>query len=168
MNKKDLIIFNLEKLKKNYLGNDKKWNLISLLKAIENIKNYNGEIISGDQMRNKIKGIGEKISKRIDEILKNGYLSELENVNNNYEKYIENILNITGVGLVTAKKWISIGIKNIDDVKLAIKEKKIKTNHHIDIGIKYYEDLKQKIPRDEINDIKIILEKNIKKFNHLK
>jgi len=160
MNKKDLIVFNLEKLKKNYLGNDKKWNLRSLSIAIDNIKNYNEEIISGDQMKNKIKGIGEKISKRIDEILKNGYLKELDSSDNNINNSIENILQITGVGIVTAKKWVSLGITDIEKLKIAINENKIKTTHHINIGIKYYEDLKKKIPKqeiDKINDFLLII-----------
>ena len=153
MNQKDLIILNLEKLKKNYLGNDKKWNLRSLSIAIENIKNYNEEIISGDNMKNKIKGIGEKISKRIDEILKNGYLKELDSSDHVLNNSIENILQITGVGIVTAKKWVSLGITDIEKLKIAIKENKIKTTHHINIGIKYYEDLKKKIPKQEIDKI---------------
>lgn len=165
MNKKDLIICNLEKLKKNYLGNDKKWNLRSLTIAIENIKNYNEEIISGDQMKNEIKGIGEKISKRIDEILKNGYLKELD-FSDNQNNSIENILQITGVGMVTAKKWVSLGITNIENLKSAINENKIKITHHINIGIKYYEDLKKKIPRQEIDKINSFLSIILKEIDN--
>ena len=81
MNKKELIIINLEKLKLSYLKDEsKKWNLRALSIAINNIKNYEGEIIDGKDLKNKIKGIGDKISKRIDEILEKGFLKDLENI----------------------------------------------------------------------------------------
>ena len=41
--------------------------------------------------------------------------------------------------------------------------KKIKSTHHIDIGIKYYNDFKQLIPREEIDIIKKIIRKCLKK-----
>ena len=154
MNKKELILFRLNELKNIYQENEeKKWNTKALINAIDSIKKYEGNIISGEQLKNELKGIGDKISKRIDEILKNGTLEELKNKLSN----IDNLLLITGIGLVRAKKWRLLGINNIEDVKDAIKNKKIITNHHIDIGIKYYEDFQIKIPRHEIDNIKLFL-----------
>ena len=165
MNKKDLIILKLEELKKIYINDDtKKWNLRALSNAINSIKEYNNEIISGSQLKNDVKGIGEKISKRIDEILQTGDLKELHNnegvnegVNNGVNEGVNKLLLITGVGLVRAKKWIQLNIKDIDDVKRAIIDKKITITEHINIGIKYYNDFQKKIPRNEINNIKLFL-----------
>lgn len=172
MNKKQLIISKLEELKKIYLQDEsKKWNLKALSNAINEIKKFNGNIISGEQLKNEIKGIGEKISKRINEILLTNDLNELKesknfNIDTNIDIYIKNILLITGVGPVRAKKWVSLGIKDIDDVKKFLEEKKITSTHHIDIGIKYYYDFQKKIPRDEINKIKIFLNDTLKKIDH--
>jgi DNA polymerase beta len=169
MNNKELIINKLDSLKELYKNNDDKiWNLKAINKAISSIKSYEGDIISGKQLENEIKGIGKKISKRIDEILETGDLVELNNEYNNSleNQYLNNLLDITGIGLVRAKKWLDIGIKNIDDVINGIKENKITTTHHIDIGIKYYYDLKKKIPREEINNIKIIIDNTLKKINN--
>ena len=53
MNKKQLIISKLEELKKIYLQDEsKKWNLKALSNAINEIKKFNGNIISGEQLKN--------------------------------------------------------------------------------------------------------------------
>ena len=176
MNKKDNIIFNLNKLKNIYeKDSSKKWNLKALKNAINEISKYEKEIISGTQLKNEINGIGDKISQRIDEIISTGFLKEINEYENNntvdYKtNYSINIINnpfidITGVGEVRAKKWLEEGIKNIDELKEAINNKKIKSTHHIDIGIKYYEDFKQLIPREEIDIIKKIIDKVLKKID---
>jgi len=189
MNKKELILNKLNFLKELYKNNeDKKWNLKAITIAISAIKIYEGNIISGCQMQKDIKGIGTKISKRIDEILETGDLKELAELNNitvnnstnnntsnnntsnnnspnNNNDYLNNLLDITGIGMVRAKKWIEIGIKNIEDVRQAIVDKKIDSTHHIDIGIKYYEDLKKKIPRDEIDKIKVLIKDVLGEIN---
>ena len=163
MNKKELIIFNLEKLKKIYIEDEnKKWNLRAISMAINSIKIYDKEIVNGDQLKKEIKGIGDKISKKVDEILKTGTLQEL----NKKLTDLDNLLLITGIGIVRAKKWNSLGLNNINDVRNAILEKKITTTHHIDIGIKYYEDFQLKVPREEIDTIKSILEKTLKKIDN--
>lgn len=168
MNKKELIINKLEKLKDLYKQNeDKKWNLKAVSCAVNSIKKYEGEIISGKQLEKEIKGIGEKISKRIDEILETGTLQEL-NENNIIDiktEYINNILDITGVGIVRARKWVELGLKDIEDVKRAISERIITSTHHIDIGIKYYNDFKQRINRSEIDRMKVIINNTIKNID---
>ena len=178
MNKKEIILYNLNELKKNYMNNeDKKWNLRAISNAIISISKYNEEIISGNQLKDKIKGIGEKISKKIDEILLTGTLKELDNndseknndqsnnQSNDQNEILDELLLITGVGNVRAKKLISSGIKDIESLKEAILNKKIKSTHHIDIGIKYYNDFKIKIPRTEIDQMKIIINNVTKKID---
>lgn len=172
MNKKDNIIFNLNKLKNIYeKDSSKKWNLKALKNAIYEISKYEKEILSGTQLKNEINGIGDKIAQRIDEIINTGFLKEISyNENNNTSNNTSNELNnpfidITGVGEVTAKKWLKLGIKNIDELKEAINNDKIKVTHHIQIGIKYYEDFKQLIPRNEIDIIKKIIDKVLKKID---
>ena len=160
---KDLILSKLEDLKKIYqIDIEKKWNLRALITAINAIKSYEGDIITGSQLQKELKGIGAKIAKRIDEIIETGNLSELPDDNKISKTSPDKLLLITGVGLVKAKKWIDMGIYNIDDVKKAIKDKKIKITHHIEIGIKYYEDFQGMIPKEEIDNIKKLLKKNIK------
>lgn len=165
MESNKLIISKLELLKTVYQQDDsKKWNLRALSNALNLLKKYDKPIISGSHVQNELKGIGEKISKRIDEILEKGTLSELDNIKCN--NYLDNLLLITGVGLVRAKKWLELGIKDINDVKEYIANKKINSTHHIDIGIKYYEDFQQKIPRSEINNMKDIIDSVIKKIDN--
>lgn len=168
------IIFYLEELKKIYkLDETKKWNLKALSKAIDEIKNYKKTITSGKELQKEIKGIGDKISMRIDEILNTGVLSELSNISykDNYDKNktsiesLENLLLITGVGMTRAKKWLSLDIKNLEDVKKARDDKIITITKHIDIGIKYYYDFLEKIPRIEIDIMKNILKHEILKID---
>jgi DNA polymerase/3'-5' exonuclease PolX len=163
MNKKEVIINNLNKLKIIYEKDpSKKWNLNALKNAINEISKYENEIVSGTQLKNEIKGIGDKIALRIDEIISTGFLKEIGDFNT---LYYNPFIDITGVGTVRAKKWLEEGIKNIDELKEAINNKKIKSTHHIDIGLKYYNDFKQLIPREEIDIIKNIIKKCLKKID---
>ena len=78
MELKNKIIDNLNKLKISYYNqNDKKWQIKALTTAIQNIEKYNNQIISGNDLKQNIKGIGEKICKYIDEIIEHGYILDL-------------------------------------------------------------------------------------------
>ena len=169
MSNKELIISKLENLKKLYdKDKDKKWGSRALSISIQSIKKYDGIIVSGEQMRKDIKGIGEKISSRIDEIMKTGTLEELNSLSDEdktINNSLENLLLITGVGPTRAQKWASMNIKNVEELSKALQDKIIKSTHHIDIGIKYYYDFQKKIPREEIDSIKILIESQLKKID---
>jgi DNA polymerase beta len=165
------IIEKLNELKKIYEKNpEKKWNLKALSTAIELIKKYPEKITSGKILKKELKGIGDKIAVRIDEILETNSLKEVEIWKKENNSEIEDNNNkelslVTGVGNTRIKTFNSLGIYTLNDLKKAIQEKKIKTTHHIDIGIKYFEDLLIKIPRDEINKIKDLITPIIKNID---
>ena len=170
MDRKTLIISNLEKLKLFYLqdNSNKKFQIIALNKAISSIQSYTKEILSGTQLKTDISGIGDKISKRIDEILDphfSGTLKELENQDLKEDSYNE-LMSIYGVGNSRAKKWIEENnVRNIGDLKKEVSKGNIKITKNIETGLKYFDDLNQRIPREEIDVVKEIIQKELKKMN---
>ena len=170
MDRKTLIISNLEKLKLFYLQDNanKKFQIIALNKAISSIQSYTKKIESGTQLKTDISGIGDKISKRIDEILDpnfSGTLKELENQDLKEDSYNE-LMSIYGVGNSRAKKWIEENnVRNIEDLKREVSKGNIKITKNIETGLKYFDDLKQRIPREEIDVVKEIIQKELKKIN---
>ena len=85
----------------------KKWNLKALSNAIKEIEKYEKPIENGSQLK-EIKGIGNKISKRIDQIIETGNSSELNKKEIDNDSF-ENLILITGVGKIRAKNWINLG-----------------------------------------------------------
>ena len=136
----------------------------ALITSIANIKKYTEEIKSGKQAMNDIKGIGKGIADRIDEILSSGTLAELGITSEVKEKndVISALYSITGVGNVRAEEWYAAGLRTVADVQVAIAAKTITSTHHIDMGLKYYEDLTQRIPRAEIDKMKATIKKLLK------
>ena len=111
MELKKKILDNLNKLKISYYNeSDKKWQIKALSNAINNIEKYENNIISGDDLKNNIKGIGTKIATYIDEIIEYGFIKNLENKNIEEDSY-NKFMKITGVGQAKSKEWINKGIK---------------------------------------------------------
>ena len=165
MNNKNNIISQLNKLKISYFHQtDKKWQIKSLITAIQNIEKYNKEIISGTQLKEEIKGIGQKICKYIDEIIEYGYILDLKNKEIEEKSYNE-FMEIVGVGQSKSKEWIVKGIKNIEQLKEEIKKNNISITNNIELGLKYYNDLKIRIPREEILILKNSISKILKEIN---
>ncbi len=164
-NKKDIIIFFLNKLLDNYKKDpSKKFQTKALINGIQSLQNFNGQIINGSQLQKDVKGIGKGLSDRIDEILNTGSLKECL-IMNNKNDICESFKSITGVGDKRAEEWYDLGYRTLEDIFEAINSKKISSTHHIDLGIKYYNDLKERIPRKEIDKAKKIIEKTLKKID---
>ena len=163
-------IINILSQQVNDYKNDssKRWKAKALEKALYSIKEYPSKITSGKDVAS-LKGIGKGIIKRIDEIIKTGTLSGLsmkDSSKNDYINKIKLFKEITGVGDARAKSWIKSGLNTIEDVFNAKNNGNLKTTHHIDVGLKYFYDFKKRIPRKEIEKMKLILEKNINKVNN--
>lgn len=160
----NLIILQLEKLKKkitfdkDYSENAKerlvhefRWQAIE--RVIELIKKFPEKIVSIEQLKG-IQGIGKGSLKRIDEILKTGTLSETENFSEEYQKSVEELQAIHGVGRRRAFEWVTkYGVKSIDDLKQLYLSGKIDLPDSLIKTLRFHVHSQGSIPRSEIIDI---------------
>lgn len=111
-----------------------------------------------------IKGIGDKIMEKIKEFINTGKIKQLEDINKD-DKYILNkrLNDIYGIGPAKIKELVQ-KINKFDD--LYLDENKKLLNNKQQIGLKYYDDLKKKIPYKEGKNhneiISNVLKKNYK------
>ena len=132
-----------------------KFKIISFRKAINIISSLDFKIESSEQLKD-IKGIGEGIRKRIDEIIKSGLLKEIK-VNISTIDELNKLKEITGIGPSKAKKLLE---KNITFDKLMNNPSSEILNeltHHQQLGLKFYYDLQKKIPRSVIIEVELFL-----------
>ena len=97
----------------------------------------------------KISGIGKSIADKIVEYFNTGQI-QLLNELKQQQKYITELTSIKGIGVILANTLIQQNITSISKLKLAFNQQKVKLNNTQYLGLKYYKDLKTKIPRKEI------------------
>lgn len=121
-------------------------------KAAKTVKMHPTQLTSGKEAL-KLPGIGIKIAAKIDEIIETQQLQKLQSYYNDPEiKALDELASIPGIGPAKAKKLMDRGIMTIQQLRNNPEELN-KLTHYAKIGLKYYDDLKQKIPRDEMNII---------------
>ena len=113
-------------------------------KAEETVVNYLEDITDIKQMQGK-PGIGATIMEKFKEYVETGTLKVLEREKNNP---INIFTQIYGVGPKKAKELVEKGVTTIQQLK----ENQIELlNDKQIIGLKYYEDIQKRIPRNEID-----------------
>lgn len=164
----NLLISELEKLKKQIefemdyaesakerLVNNFRWQAIERVIVI--IKKFPNKVTSVDQLKG-IKGIGKGSLERIDEILKTGKLSEINPFQQEYQKYVEELQAIHGVGRRRAFEWVTkFGVKSIDDLKELYLSGEIDLPDSLIKTMKFHALSQGHIPRSEIIEIEVYL-----------
>jgi DNA polymerase/3'-5' exonuclease PolX len=119
-------------------------------KAIDEIKVL-GKPITKLEDIDGVPGVGEKIRKKIAEILETGGLKAAEAAKEEFQlDAVEVLTGVYGVGDVKAKSLISGGIKTIAQLRAAVAEDPDLLNDKQKIGLKHYEDIMERIPRSEM------------------
>ena len=120
------------------------------------IMKYPNEINNVNELK-KLKGIGKTIISKLEEYMENGIIEELEKEKNNP---IILLSIVYGIGSKKAEELVNIGITTIEQLRL---------NQHLltksqKLGLKYLNDIEDKIPRNEIIKFNIIFKKILKKY----
>jgi DNA polymerase/3'-5' exonuclease PolX len=149
-NDKNKLIMIFDKLYKHELENREQFKARVYKKTIDTLIDLKGDVIEKSHLEaiNAVKGIGKKIIEKIEEYLSTGSITLYNKISvNDIDRNIKDELsNIYGIGHVKAKELVEkMGVKSIGDLKL----KTELLNSKQKIGLKYYEDLLQRIPRKE-------------------
>lgn len=121
-------------------------------KVVGQLKGLNHPISSMEDVQG-IPGIGEKIRAKIEEIITTGSLEAARNIKNDETHVLQNaLLQVYGVGPVKAKELVSNypSMRTIDDLRTLVDENADILNEKQKIGLQYYEDLLERIPRKEM------------------
>jgi len=146
---KQVIIDALDVLRRKELADKQQFKAIAYAKVIKQL-NQLKEIISLDDISD-IKGIGEKIYQMIKEILETGMLQSAERAKEKYNmKALTLFQNIYGVGPAKALSLVEEGIETIEQLRETVKVNHKLLNEKQKIGLLYYEDLLERIPRAEM------------------
>ncbi|XP_050315047.1 DNA polymerase beta-like [Anthonomus grandis grandis] len=149
----------LAEYEKNVTGHIHKYKVYR--KAASVLAAHPTRITSGAEAK-KLQGIGDKISKKIDEFLQTGKLQKLDNIHHDKESQaIQELTRVSGIGRAKAKKLYEEGISSIEELKKHTNQ----LTHHQIVGLKYVNDFEQKIPREEIEKIEKVLVKTIKNLD---
>ena len=121
------------------------------------LKKYKEEINDVSKIP-KIKGIGPKITEKIKEILLTGKCRKSDNVENDIKnKSIKELTSVHGIGIKQANEFYAQGIKGVNDLRNIYDT----LPNTIQKGLKYYDDIQIKIPREEITQLFKVIEEEL-------
>ena len=123
-------------------------------KAQQSLMLYEEPITALKQIAD-LKGIGKTILTKFDEFIKTGKLQAIEKEKAN-PMFV--FTNIYGVGPKKAEALVAKGIKTIAQLR----ENQDELNEKQKLGLQYYEDIEERIPRAEIVDYEKVLTKMFK------
>jgi DNA polymerase beta len=168
MDWKKTIIDSLDVLRKRDVAEKQTFKARAYAKVISQLKEHDGPIRSYEDVKN-IQGIGEKISSKIKEILETGHLASAERAMELYPiEALDAFQDIYGVGPAKAKELVNDGYRTIVELREAVQQNPKLLNDKQKIGLQYYEDLLERIPRSEMEEhqeiLQFLLPENMKEY----
>lgn len=127
----------------------------AMIKAARAVERFPVDITEPRVQLRGVPGIGPGTIDRIAEFLKTGGLAELAGNAVVTEKgsAIKELTTVYGVGPASAEKFFNQGIPSIADLVNAYNQGRIDLTANQIIGLTYYDDLKQRIPRAEVTEV---------------
>lgn len=159
MDYKASIIDALELMRKKEVAAKERFKAAAYAKAISSLRKSPGPIHNIKDLDMTSGGIGEKIMKKIKEVIETGSLAAAERVRNemSLDAY-DALLAVYGIGPSKARELIEKeGIRSIAGLREAIAARPRILNEKQKIGLRFYEDLLERIPRSEMEEHQRVL-----------
>ena len=156
--KKNNLLLILRKISDYEKANGQMFKANSYLKVITGLKRFKDDSDLTESNIRGIKGVGDSIFTKINMILETGtcpLYDKIKNINDPREEFLK----IHAVGPKKANELVESGITTIDQLR----ENKDLLNEKQLIGLKYYEELLERIPREEIQRHEVLLKKFLEK-----
>ncbi|KAJ5740662.1 hypothetical protein N7493_000534 [Penicillium malachiteum] len=132
------------------------WRSYSYRRAINALRRQTEKIVTRKQAQS-IRGIGERLADKIEEIVLTDRLRQLDNTGSTPEdRILQEFIGIYGVGLSQASKWLAQGFRSLEDL---LTNAQLSPNQRIGVG--HYDDFMQRIPRKEVETHGAIVRKAI-------
>ena len=164
MDYKTTIIQALDVLRKRDLADKQPFRARAYQTVITQLKQLNTPVTSFQDVA-AMKGMGEKIEMKIKEILETGHLRSAEKAKELYPiDALDAFQNIYGVGPAKATELTKQGFRSITELRQAVQQNPKILNDKQTIGLKYYEQLLERIPREEMIDHETILLRSLQPF----
>lgn len=141
--------------------------ILSLNRVVKILEDMNKPLTTIEDVKN-IKGIGKGSIKRIEEIIKTGKLEEiyLKKNDKKLSQIIDELTEVPDIGRKRAVQLIKdYKIKSIEDLKKKYKEGKVYIPDNIAKSLKYYGQVKKKIPHEVIREIETYLQNKLMKID---
>ena len=151
-NHNQFITDKLQVLATSYANTKDQWRALGYKKAIASIKNYHKKLETWEECRS-LPFVGERLAKKIWEIVQTGHLRRLDHVDPKQEA-INLLVGVWGAGPTTAESWISQGLRTLEDLKNCGK-----LTRQQEIGLKYYDEFLERMPREEAGKIEEVVKK---------
>ncbi|KAL2270168.1 hypothetical protein VTJ83DRAFT_2352 [Remersonia thermophila] len=121
------------------------WRTTAYRRAITTLRRQTLKITTEEDAY-RLPGIGRRLAAKIAEIATTDKLRRLEYAHDEpLDHVLQTFLNIYGVGLGRANRWIAQGFRTLDDLR---ERANLTPNQRI--GVDHYEDLNTRIPRAEV------------------
>jgi DNA polymerase beta len=148
MDHKQKIITLLDILAKKEVASKEPFKAKAYTNVIKSLNALDKPITEFEDLKG-VKGIGEKISNKLKEYFETGKIQAVENVNtNNRVQEVQELMKIHGIGPAKAKSLVEehdiLSIKMLSENTHLLNDKQ-------KMGLKYYEDFQERIPRKEMN-----------------
>jgi len=146
--KKNLVIKIFTEIMEHEFAQGEKFKGSSYKKVLPALKKLSSDYeLSVDNLK-KINGLGKGLLEKIEQIKETGTCPLYEKVRN-YHDPKKDFMNIHGVGPKNAEKLVKAGFTSIDDLRKCDNISDY-LNDVQQLGLKYYEDMLIRIPREEI------------------
>eukprot|EP00803_Ostreobium_quekettii_P011413 evm.model.scf_1466.5 EVM.evm.TU.scf_1466.5 scf_1466:21114-29538(-) len=141
------IVEQLEEVKRHYQGRVDQFRIKAVNRGISLIVEAGFALVTPQDVERL--HLGEKTAQKVLELLATGRLRRNEEMESSeLRRTLSAFEAVWGVGPATAESWYRAGCRSIDDVRRRgdLTETQV-------VGLKYYEDFQQTIPRDEVEAI---------------
>ena len=150
MDYKAAIIDALDTLRKRDLSEKQPFKARAYATVISQLKQMDGPVTRYEDLAT-LKGVGEQIQKKIKEIIETGHLQTADKAKEVYHiGALDQLQQVYGIGPAKAKALVEAGIRSVADLRRAVKQDPALLHEKQTIGLKYYEELLERIPREEM------------------